>query len=357
MFTLFSGMKTKLNKPNQNNTPIFEKTASTNCDVQHLITLESETIEKVDDVNESQVLVPLKPKKKVSFFQYNFVNLENNELDLYNPNLKLFELAMSQKYSMGNDSFTIDHGKDYCAFFKRLGDINYFIIQHIDQKNIIGSACAILQKYQLSCSLPAIKKELTFWYLCDLKIDKQHRGQNLTTKLFTQMFFKFVRKSHRGYLITMDPGSQQIIHIFNNMKKLFSSSISLTKLLIYTVSLSTMKEIERFFTCAFGDISYLSLQGTKDLILTSTNKPINLYHLQHKTKINSTSGTPPVSESENNKKINELPEDATIMFCFPKNSSLEIILNSYNIKTDITATIMSLAMNFFDWHDILTSNI
>lgn len=312
-------------------------------------------IDKIDSVNK----INHKIKKQVSFFKYNFIDLDDGDLELYNPNLKLFELKMLQKYSLGSDSFYIDHGKDYFAFFRRLGHVNYLIIQHDEEKIIIGTSCAILRKYSKDGTnnkitgsksvTPKLVTAISFWYLCDLKIDIAHRGQDLTSKLLAHMAHKFITKCHRGYLISMDPGSKQIIHIFKNMDKIIPVGIpsnTLTKLLIYSVNKQVMTDLERFFKCAFGDVTYLSLDGIKDLILTSTNKTMKVYHLQHGRYA-----------SPNGILLDMMPEESMCMFCFPKNSPLEMILNNLNIKTDITATIMSWSMKFFDWHDILTSDI
>ncbi|XWV24892.1 hypothetical protein QJ856_gp0891 [Tupanvirus deep ocean] len=290
----------------------------------------------------------VKPKKHVTFFKYNFIDIQGEDLELFNPNLKLFELKMSQTYPLGNDSFCIDHGSDYFAFFKRLGNVHYIIIQDDDTKLIVGTACAILKE----CSAPknasqAIKKSIQYWYLCDLKIDEQHRGQNLTSKLFMQMFYKFISITKRGYSISMDPNSKQIVHIINNLPKHLPIKFTMKKLLIYSVPVEIMKVIERFFVCAYDNVSYLSLSGVKDLLLTSTNKPMEVYHLQHGIHA-ATAGI---------KKLTEIPITATIMFCFPESSPFQTIMDSLEIKTDITATIISCGMNFFDWHEILTSDI
>ncbi|XWV26136.1 hypothetical protein QJ857_gp0943 [Tupanvirus soda lake] len=290
----------------------------------------------------------VKPKKHVTFFKYNFIDIQGDDLELFNPNLKLFELKMSQTYPLGNDSFCIDHGSDYFAFFKRLGKVYYIIIQDDETKLIVGTACAILKKYNIPKSQKNHSKyEIQFWYLCDLKIEQQHRGQNLTSKLFMQMFHKFMSITKRGYLVTMDPDSKHIVHIIKNLPKYLPINFTTRKLLIYSVSVETMKLIERFFVCAYDKVSYLSLSGVKDLFLTSTNKPMELYHLQHGI-YTATSGT---------LKLEEIPASATIMFCFPEGSPFQTIMDSFEIKTDISATIISCGMNFFDWHDIMTSDI
>lgn len=273
-------------------------------------------------------------KKKVSFFPYYFTLLTNSELELYNSNLKLFELKMNQWYSFGNDSFTVNSGKKYHAYFKRLGIVNYLLIHHDCSKLIIGTSCVILRRYP--------NNEFLFWYLTDLKIDKDHRNQNLTIKLFKSMFYKFSRISKSGFLVCMDPESQQLIHIFKDIK-----DQNHIKLLIYLIPVTLFKFHEQKFIGIFGKISYLSLYGEKDMIFKSSNRVMNIYHLQHGI----------FSAKDGIDEISNLSESSNIMFCIPKNSSFEKILDDLNIYASSTATIISWHMDFFDWNQLLTSNI
>lgn len=278
---------------------------------------------------------------------YNFIVLDHMNLDLYNPNLKLFETKMSHKYPLGNDSFSIDHGEDYFAFFKRLGKVHYIIIQDTKTKNIVGTACLILRKYTIYDYSNKTSKLIPIWYMCDLKISKEHRGRSLTSQLFLKLVHRFIPQSYYGYLVSMDPHSQQMIHIMKNVNKFLPIKFRTCKLLIYVVSKNTMQSIEKYFIYAFGQISYITLSGKKDLILESSGKPMSIYHLQHST----------FASTNNNYQLAEIPDDSQIMFCFPKSSPLEIIMNHLKITTEISATIISWAMNFFDWHQILTSDI
>ena len=294
------------------------------------------------------------------FGNYKFITIEKEYFNFYNTDLKLFEHKMVQKYPLGNDSFTINHGDNYFSFFQRLGEVYYFLI--VKEKQIIGTGCAILRE----CG------NNKFWYLCDLKISKEHRGQNLTIGLFVKMFWKFFFKVWQGYLISMDPNSSQIVHIFNKIKNLLYIDIKNDKLLIYSLPKEHMETIEKYLEPVFGKITYLSLAGKKDLVISSTNRAIDLYHLQHgPLKIGTESsdflGAPmnfdlqssrgSVTAKENTKILKEIPDGATIMFCLNSNSPLVNILEKYNITTNISATIISYRMDFFDWNNILTSDI
>jgi len=276
------------------------------------------------------------------FSNYKIIELnDENDLRSYNQDLKLFEGAMSQSYPLGNDSFRICHGDNYFDFFRRLGEINYFIINNKQTKMVVGTACCILRTID----------EKLFWYACDLKIDKNHRGNNLALKLFLNFFMKFFKTTTSGYLVSMDPGSKQIVYIFNNIQKSLPVNALNIKigptLYIYALPLNTMILIEKYLTAKFGCVTYLSLVGTKDLILDSTKQSMNLYHLQHG----------PFAAKTGTKNLNELSDAPTIMFSLPETSPLIKILAEHNIKTNITATIISHQMDFFDWHWILTSDI
>lgn len=252
---------------------------------------------------------------------------------LYASNLKIFEKFLDQTYDLGEDSFSIDHGQNYFNFFNRIGEPYYFLIQDKKSKLLIGTGCAILRDFG----------EFKMWYLCDLKIDPEHRGKNLTTSLFLAMGVKCTGITTEGYLISMDPGSAKVVHIFNKIAGIVNMPAKTKKLFIYSVDKQFVVENLFLFNKTLSKITFLSLAGIKDLVLTSTGKPMNLFHLQHG----------PFAD-DNSVDINELPSDAVIMFCTVENS---LLYNELKITTDTTATIMFNGMDGFDWQWILTSEI
>ena len=236
-----------------------------------------------------------------------------------------------------------------------MGKNYYFTIEHNlfsgqehdkNKNQLVGFAHAILINYSLLDRNIILKtnKDLLYWYLSDLKIEEKHQGNNLSRQLFTTMFNKFSNKSRRGYLITSD---KQVIHIMEKMNNMIGYKSTQTTLLIYYVSIKNMETIERFFSCAFGNVSYVSLKGTYNYVLNKNNNEINIYHLQHGL----------FASKSNTVNLSDVPADATIMFCFPDNSSLKNILQTFGLSTNSSLTILSWGMSFFDWHEILTSNI
>lgn len=270
---------------------------------------------------------------------YNIISLHGDEIDLYNTNLKLFEIINNIYYPYGEDFFTIDHGDIYINFFRRLGDVYYFIITSIRTNLIVGVACAILRTYN----------NRIFWYLCDLKIDLKHRGKNLPLQLFIQMAPPLLTISTSGYCISMDPTSNVITKIFEQIT-LFDINLcnikKAPKLFIYNISKSIFEQHSILFAQIFGDYKFLSLNKVKNLTLKSNNKRIKLFHLQHGPFCDNYSID-----------IYNVPDDSQIMFCITENSILVKQLLNFNIHHSASATIFYRNMNYFDWNYILTSEI
>ena len=109
--------------------------------------------------------------------------------------------------------------------------------------------------------------------------------------------------------------------------------------MIYSVDYNTIKKTLPIIKKYKGSVNFLSLKGKKDLILKSTNIPINLLHLQY-----------------GNGNQEPIPV-YTYMFCCLKKSHLYHELKLNNIKTDITADIIHYNMNNYNWDFILTSDI
>nr|WBF70707.1 hypothetical protein [Megavirus caiporensis] len=282
-----------------------------------------------------------KIKKNVSFFEYDFIDITKNDLDLYQSNIKLFEYQISPKLNIfGNDHY-INHGKDYFSFFRRLGSIYYFMIQYNEKNLLIGTSCAILRKYSYCTNTKKIN--IPFWYLCDLKIDKNHQGKNITIKLFKHMYHKYQLISKHCYFICLE-NNHAIMKIFNKINLSLQHKFITINLLIYAVDRNIMTIIEKLFICAYGYVSYISLCGKKNYI-TMNQEMAKIYHLQHG------------KFAEKGQELKNLPEKSIIAFCFPSGCQLEIIMNDLKILPINKAHILSTNMEFFDWHDILTSDI
>jgi hypothetical protein len=277
---------------------------------------------------------------------YEFIKLEQDEHDICNADLKAFEKIMSQTYSLGKTEFRIDHGEDYFAFFKKLGTVEYFVIRTLPEEIIIGTFCAVLRHYPVKVIKYGreSRRKIPFWYFCDLKIHKDHRGQNLALKLFETIFEDEHKKwNDRAYMISMDPGSQQIVNL---MSKFDKYPIEYFTLRIYSLNRSKMFVAEKILKRHFsGPISYATNSGTKNLIIAGSDIELNLYHLQH--------GQFAVQGCD----LDSVEPHAIIMFCVPENTNIYADLTQNEIHTDITATVLHWNIQHFNWGNILTSEI
>uniref|UniRef100_A0ACD5H5K8 GNAT family N-acetyltransferase n=1 Tax=Desertifilum tharense IPPAS B-1220 TaxID=1781255 RepID=A0ACD5H5K8_9CYAN len=231
------------------------------------------------------------------------------------------------QYPLGNDFFQIEHGLNYFAFFDRLGDVHYYVALDGDRVAAVGAG--ILR--QLSDSLA--------WYLCDLKVHPDYQRQYLSPRLLRSALGGNQQKCARLYAILMNPS--RLASIYQRFP--FLQFRHATTLNLYSLDAQTMDRFSSLVVAHRSTISYLSLQGIKDLRLASTGGIFPLLHVQW-------GATAGLGYS------NPLPGYAH-MFCTPENDELAIAIASQGISPIATATVISQGMDDWDWRFILTSEI
>ena len=276
--------------------------------------------------------------------EYNILNI-NSDLDLtYNKKLKSHEKRLRNWYPMGEDKFCLDHGKDYCKFFRRLGELHMHICMD-KSKDIRGTCAMILRQIPLEQSSDVTTN---IWYLSDLKIEKDYRGKHIPYQILTKNIIGKYLKSNKSYGITMD--DKKNARVVDICKKNSYFNIKLNpsgKLYLYTVDCELMKLLHTVLSTNRGRIGYKSLEGVKDIILKSTKEPMKLLHVQW-GKLGTFEG----------KGTYDYPiEGYSHMFCLHENDPLKQMLDNLNITTDVTATIVQYNMNDVDWSFVLTSDI
>jgi hypothetical protein len=264
------------------------------------------------------------------------IELNDNNKLFYHDKIVNFENKLSNWYPIGNDYFKIDHGNNYYSFFERLGNMNMVVA--VDKDKVVGTGCGILRNIQLNTNYT--KNDLV-WYICDLKIDPKYRGKHIPLKMLTNSFNKIIY-SNKIYAITMDNKNKdnKILRLAKNIPIVKFKNAG--KLMIYSVDYETLNKIIHILNKHRGPISYLSLNGTKDLTLKSNNEHLPILHLQW-----------------GNSKTNILYPIVgyTYMFCCPRNDPMYYELKNNYVKTNITATIIQHSMDNTDWKFILTSDI
>ncbi len=265
-----------------------------------------------------------------------FHRIANQERHLYQPGIVAIEQTAT--YPLGDDFFQIDHGSDYFAFFDRLGKVNYYAM--CDSENITAVGAGVLRQipYQQGFS----KKKA--WYLCDLKVHPNYQKRHLSLRILSQAIYDGISECASGYLISMNPGDGstnrlvQILERYSLVKFTASSQLG-----IYSLDAETMLFIAPLIKEYQGDISYLSLQGIKDLRLLSTNNILPLAHVQWGANAH--------------KGMSEVIPGYTHMFCIPSSDEFARILAQKAIFPNATASIVSHGMDNSDWRFILTSDI
>ena len=248
-------------------------------------------------------------------------------------------LEKKATYPLGpNESFKIDHGADYFAFFKRLGQLSYYTA--FREEELVAVGCGVLRDLALKPDQPKEK----CWYLCDLKVDPASRGQHIPLYMFMKAAYK-AWTSTRGYAISMNPtGSEnRVVKMFRNHGWIPVDEPK--QLALFSMNQDEMQRAEHTLEKHRGPVSYLSLQGTKDLILSSTGQPLPLLHAQF-------------GPCKDANPTYELPQPGfTHMFVAPVGDALYQELISLNIQPSTTASIISRGMKECDWSFILTSDI
>ena len=126
---------------------------------------------------------------------------------------KICELAHQMTYPYGSDSFKIDHGSDYFAFFDRIGSPSQYIA--VDGEKVVALATAVLRKVRLRQG-EALKKVS---YLCDLKVHPDYRGNQLTLKMAYRNFLRSFLGCQRYYAISMNGEGSKTNKVATILKK------------------------------------------------------------------------------------------------------------------------------------------
>lgn len=262
--------------------------------------------------------------------------LRNEEWKVFQS--RIADLEKGTSYPLGEDRFEIDHGEDYFAFFTRLGQLHYYVV--LDGNRVVAVAAAILRRVP-----PAICKESKMvWYLCDLKVHPEYRGRYLPVSIFVHAFPKLYSLSSHAYAISMDTDGKRKNRVALMLKRFPLAPMSIaTKLGIVSLDAQKMQKVEPILREHFGHVSYLSLEGKKDIILQSTGSPMPLLHVQFG----------PCAEQGQVEPL----DDYVHMFCVSVDHPLLEVLKHQSIYPSATATVIHHRMKQWDWTFILTSDI
>lgn len=241
------------------------------------------------------------------------------------------------EYPLGADFFHLDHGGDYFAFFRRLGELRYYAM--VDGARVVAVGAGILR------DVPAPGGgTVRTWYLCDLKVHPDLRGKHLPLRLLGAAFLPCYLRCRRGYAISMNPGDGRPNPVTKLLGRFRWAPLRAAgRLVFYSLSHDEMVRARPLVERHRGPVSFLSLRGKKDLILRSTGSALALLHVQH-------GACAERGESE--------PRSGHVhMLCAPEGDPLAAALDASGTRPSADATVLSHAMTGWDWKFVLTSDI
>lgn len=242
---------------------------------------------------------------------------------------RIAQLEKLASYPLGTDSFQIDHGSDYFAFFDRMGATLYAVALEGDQ--VVAVAAGILREMPVRA-----------WYLCDLKVHPDYRKQHIPLHMLSRFFIPNYLKCRKAYAISMNPHNDSNNRIAKLLSRFrWASSSIATQLSIYSFDAETVERARATIEKHRGPFSFLSLAGKKDLILKSTGLPLPLLHFQF-------GGQSPLTQPQSR---------FTHMLCCPEDDPLQEELQSLGLQPGTSATVIHHRMADADWKFISTSEI
>lgn len=197
------------------------------------------------------------------------VTRENSHL--YQRKLNSFEAQFT--YPLGNDKFRIDHGNDYFKFFERLGKWKLVGIEN--DSEIIATGLGVLREMDGE----------KVWYLADLKVSPGYRYQGISRQLIQNNFVSFQKLCNRFFAIAMNNelGGNNIDKLLSRIDYVHFEVAGFIE--FFTLTFDEVNALRYEMVECLGAISFLSLEGIKDIFLESANKRMPLLHIQHGNEV------------------------------------------------------------------------
>jgi len=248
---------------------------------------------------------------------------------------ELESLEMRSSYPLGGDTFRISHGRNYFAFFERLGDVRYYAWEHDHQLVAVG--CGVL------------RRNPSRWYLADVKVRSDFRGQHLPIAMLKRAFLPNWLRCGKGYAVAMNPadGSEpKSVRLMQHFGWIPPSLIASFQLQIFSADVDKMRALLSIVTqqSGLGRPHFVSLKGVKDLILESTKQPLSLLHAKF-------------GDAVDERTFREPQKGSTHMWCCPAQSPLAAALAQAGEAPSATATVIQHRLGGFDWRRLDTSEI
>ncbi|MFN3242790.1 MAG: hypothetical protein ACE37K_14910 [Planctomycetota bacterium] len=245
----------------------------------------------------------------------------------WQDDLRTFEERF--EYPLGDDHFHIDHGEDYLAFFRRLGEPAPFLATVA--RRVVGVLVAVRRRVG--------RRE--GWYLCDLKVDPVYARYRAATRLLTSWARAHLQDGEPVFGVSMNParGDNRLVRA---MRRWRADELSHAPIVLYSLSHEQWLDRADEITAALGPIGWFDPHGVKDIVLRSSGAPMPLLHAQHG----------PFARANA-----EARAGAVHMFCLPADDVLVERMRQRGLRPDATATIVHRDADGANWRHLLSSDI
>jgi len=245
----------------------------------------------------------------------------------WQQDLQAFERRF--EYPLGDDHFHIEHGDDYLAFFRRLGEPAPLLATV--GRRIVGVLVAVRRPVGGRAG----------WYLCDLKVDPVYARYRAATRLLTTWARLRLQDGEPVFGVSMNParGDNRLVRA---MQRWRPGELAQTPIVLFSLTHEQWLACRDDLREALGPVSWFDPRGVKDIVLRSTGRPMPLLHAQHGTFAQPNTEARP---------------DAVHMFCLPANDALVDRLGQRGVQPDASATIVHRDAVGADWRELLTSDI
>jgi hypothetical protein len=268
-----------------------------------------------------------------------FLRITARELPRWQQQLEALE--QTSVYPLGDDAFQLSHGARYLAFFERLGGgdperVAYYALVDDDGPACVG--CGVRR--------PARGALPERWYVGDLKVRPDRRGEHLPVSLIRRAFLTNYLRCPRGYAVAMNPDDGRTppaLRAFAHFAWLPPSVLSTFQLDLWSGDAAAFAVARPLLETARGPLHLVNLDDIKMLRLRSTGRPLPLWHVRHGDVVDARTAQTP-------------PSGATLMWCAPRTSSLAAALQLRGLRPSASATVVHHRLDAVAWDDVIDTS-
>lgn len=235
-------------------------------------------------------------------------------------------------YPLGERRFRIDHGEDYGAFFRRLGEPTA-VLAHDEDGSLLGVLIAVRRRLGA--------RELD--YVCDLKIAPSARATRVAVQLLRTWARSRPDDSAPAFGVSMNaPGGRN--RLWRTAQRCREAGpVRADGLVLFSLDYGDWQRVGARVEAELGPVAWYDPHGVKDIVLLEPPRRMPLLHAQYGPWAEANQRTP--------------RPDHTHMFCLPAGDPLTAALAELGVAPDASATILHRGADGVDWRALLTSDI